>query len=224
MKTLKAVLCLALTTFIFLSPAHGFSYTNAESGSPRYAYADLNTDAYFCKEKNEDSALFLIPQTYCVEILGEEGDWYSVRYAEDSGAYQALKGYCLKSDVVPCVKPLENLYLNMSVKVTYRTDEATNLLPALGPIEFEAAYYGAYELGKTDCSYVLCNGYFGYIPRVIENYPLNVLPDKPALAPSGDGGGKAALIAAIAVIAVAAAAILILYFTGKKRPLTAPKE
>lgn len=231
MKVFKAALCLALTAFIFLFPTLGFygagtlaSAEAAEENHARYAYVDMETQAYFCTEKNGDSALFLIPQTYCVEILGEEGDWYKVTYAEDSGVYKALKGYCLKSDVVPCESPLENLYLNLTVKVVYRTDEVTSLLPGLGSIEFEAAFYGAYEIGKSNCSYVLCNGYFGYIPRSIEDYPLNPLPSKPTLTPPQDGGGKAVLIAAISVIAVAAAAILILYFTGKKAPDVTSKE
>lgn len=225
MRVLKAFLCLALTILITaFSAAAGVIAVaagegeNAPQAAKSYAYVDLGKEVYFFSEKKTDSALFIIPQTYCVEILGKDNGWYYVKYAEDNGVYRALYGYCKSDEVVPIDEPLENLYLHTTVTVVYHTDGAVGLLPALGDLEFTAAYYGAYSVGKTSCSYVLCGEYFGYIAGSIEDYPLNELPSKSTDGPVSTGGKGATLITAIVITVVAAAAILILYFTGKKTP------
>jgi len=225
MKVIKALICFVITACVLLFPATGALTASAENEDisvKTYACVDVGGSCWFFTEKNENSALFMIPQTYCVQILGEDGKWYEVQYAEDAGIYQALHGYCLKEELILLEKPLENLYLHMPVTVIYRTDSSTGLLPSLGDIEFTAAYYGAYSFGKTACSYVLCNGNFGYITGVIEDYPLNELPNRPTIAPAENKGSNTTLITAIAITAVAAAAIVILYFTGKKAPKDAP--
>lgn len=228
MKVIKALICLVFATYAFIFPAAGALTASAEEGEAEiktYAYADIGDSCWFFSEKNEKSALFMIPQTYCVQILGEDGDWYKVQYAEDAGIYQALQGYCLKSDLTLLEKPLENLYLHMPVTIIYRTDSSTNLLPSLGDIEITAAYYGAYSFGKTACSYVLANGKFGYITGAIEDYPLNELPTRPTVAPAENKNSNVTLITAIAITTVAAAAIIILYFASKKpKTLPQPKQ
>ena len=240
MKVLKAAICLVLTALILISPCFPAAPARAAEPVPsaraaalagadapaapakKYAYVDLGCNAYLCGEPNESTALFLIPQTYCVEILGEQKEWYRVRYAEDNGIYRAVEGFCLKADLIECDSPLENLYLHMQIKVIYKTDQPNGLLPGLGEIELTAAYYGAYRIGKTDCSYVLCNDKFAYIPEAITDYPMNTLPERPTIAPVKKGGTSAALIAAIVVTVAAAAAITVLYFTGKRPPKPTP--
>lgn len=229
MKVLKAAICLVLTALILISPCFSAATAPALAGADapsasakKYAYVDLGCNAYLCGEPNESAALFLIPQTYCVEILGEQKEWYRVRYAEDNGIYRAVEGFCLKADLIECDAPLENLYLHMPVKVIYKTEKPPASLPELGDIELTAAYYGAYRIGKTDCSYVLCNDKFAYIPEAVTDYPLNTLPERPTIAPAKKGGTSAALIAAIVVTVAAAAAITVLYFTGKRPPKPTP--
>lgn len=224
MKVFKAAICLVLTTLILFFPC--FSVASADESAPpsakTYAYADLGSNTYLCEKPDENTAKFLIPQTYCVEILSEEKNWYRVKYAEDNGIYRAVEGFCLKDDLILCKTPLENLYLHKTVTISFRTDQPSSLLPGLDNIEVTAAYYGAYEIGKTGCSYVYCNDKFGYIPGAIEDYPLNSLPEQPAVAPAGKSGTNAALISAIAVTVAAAAAITVLYFTGKRPPKPPP--
>ena len=213
------------SAYAMLFPAAGALTASAENDEVAvntYAYADIGSSCWFFTEKNEKSALFMIPQTYCVQILRDEGDWYKVQYAEDAGIYKARQGYCLKDDLILLEKPLENLYLHMPVKIIYHTDSSTNLLPSLGDIEITAAYYGAYSFGKTACSYVLCNGNFGYITGAIEDYPLNELPDRPTIAPVNNKRSNTTLITALVITAVAAVAIIILYFASKKPPKDAP--
>lgn len=214
MKVIKAAFSLVLTILISFSFAPSFK---ADAQTYGYAYADLGSTAYFCSEKSEGSALFAIPQTYCVQILGEEDGWYYVKYAEDSGAYRAVYGYCLKNDVVKINEPLENTYLNYTLKVTYKPDTNTGFLPPL-EIELTAAYYGAYTLGQTSLSYVYCGEKFGYITEQVTNYPLNELP-KPVSGnidnPENEDG--AMLITALVITLCAAAAIAVLMFAGKKK-------
>lgn len=218
MKVLKWGMCLAITTLLLLFPFGKSAVASAEEKARIYAYVDLGSEVYFFSEKSDKSALFMIPQTYCVEILGKEDDWYYVKYAEDEGAYRAVYGYCRQSEVIIAEQPLENLYLNMTVAVVYTTDEANALLPGLENLQISAAYYGAYTIGVTACSYVYCNDGFGYIPKVVESYPLNELPAKPTIAPAEENGSNATLITALVITGVAASAIAVLYFTGKKNP------
>lgn len=214
MKVFKVALALALFALISF-PSAAFT---ASGETLEYAYADLDSKVYFCSEKNEESALFIIPETYCVQILSEEGAWYYVKYAEDNGVYRAVYGYCLKSELTPTATPPENLYLHTTLKVVYRAEAGNSLFPPL-EMEMTAAYYGEYTLGKTSLSYVYCGEKFGYIPERVENYPLNDLP-KPTISenvtkPKND---NALLITAIVITAVAAAAIAILYFSSRKKP------
>ena len=204
-----------LTALVFL-----FAETplTARAATPRYAYADMGSEVYFCTGKSAESAVFIIPQTYCVEILAEEGVWYYVKYGEDNGNYRAVYGYCLKTELVAVDEPLENLYLNLPINVTFHTDEIGSLLPPL-QITVSAAYYGEYLLGKTKLAYVLCNDKFGYVPQTVTDYPLNELPK-----PVGGGDIKvpeendnSTLITVIVITVAAAAAVVVLYFSSKRR-------
>lgn len=217
MRVLKAAFCLAVTTLIILLPAV-FRTAARAAGLPKYAYVELGNTAYFCDKSDKDKTLFEIPQTYCVEILGEEGDWYYVKYAEDNGIYRALYGYCLKSEVSTTDVPPENKYLNLTLKVIYRTDSVSELLNGLDEIEISAAYYGAYNVGGVNYSYVLANGKLGYVKQGVDSYPKNDIPQTaPAFA--NPEGTDARLITAVVITLISAAAIVILYFAGKKPKL-----
>lgn len=214
MKVIKTALCLALTILILFSSTPFF---RADAQTYGYAYVDLDSTVYFCEEKNESSALFAIPQTYCVQILGEDDGWYYVRYAEDNGAYRAVYGYCQKSDVIKINEPLENVYLDYTLQVIYKPDSNTGLLPPL-ELELTAAYYGAYTLGQTSLSYVYCGEKFGYITKQVTDYPLNDLPNQTSGKidqPKDENG--AMLVCALVITLCAAGAIAILMLSGKKK-------
>lgn len=216
MKFIKTALCFALTILI-LSPLT--AVLSADAKISGYAYVDIGSTVYLCSEKSEESALFAIPQTYCVQLLGEDEGWYYVKYAEDSGAYRAVYGYCLKNDVIRINEPLENAYLNYTLPVTYKSDQISGFLPSL-EIELTAAYYGEYTLGKTSLSYVYCGEKFGYITEQVTNYPLNDLP-KPASGKIDEpkNENSAMLVTALVITLAAAAAIAVLFFSGRKKPL-----
>lgn len=215
MKAFKAVILpLLILIAVFLPSAE----VAARAATPKYAYADAGSEAYFCAEKNAESALFIIPQTYCVEILAEEGLWYYVKYAADAGIYRAVYGYCLKSEVIPTDEPLENLYLNLPVNLIFRTDEVNSLLPPL-QITVTSAYYGEYTLGKSKLAYVYCNEKFGYAPQTVTDYPLNELPAPVSgsdVTPP-EAGDDSTLITVIVIAVIASGAIIVLYFSSKKK-------
>ena len=222
MNIFKAASILAAVFFnlnFYILPQHS---ANADNGY-KYAYVDIDSTVYFYANKNSDDALFEIPHTYCLEILGQEDGWLKVKYAEDDGVFRALYGYSRQDGLILSNEEPGQKYLREIITVTYRTDEVGNMLEGLPPMEFEAAYYGALTAGSRRCSYVYCNGYFGYITGAIENYPLNPLPSAPTFSPSEDepqGASGATLITAVAVTAIAVVAISVLYFSSKKPPKT----
>ncbi len=220
MKIFSALICALIA---FISGINNFVFASAEEVATPYpyAYVDLGAVAYLCSEKDENTALFAIPQTYCVEIISKEDGWYKVKYAQDEGIYRAVFGFVSENDIIPCEKPLEKTYLNLPVTVIYRTDAPDKIAGTLGEKEYTAAYYGQYVSGKTAFSYVYLDGEFGYVSDKIPNgeYPLNPLPTTPTSASVPEKeGANAKVITAIAVTAIAAAAILILYFSGRKKP------
>lgn len=213
MKRIAALIALLLTISYAVCTAPPAA---ASAAAPRYAYADLDSKVYFCSEKSAQSALFIIPQTYCVEILSEEGDWYYAKYAEDNALYRAVYGYCLKSELKPINEPLENTYLNQTLKLIFSADTSAPQLP-FPSTELDAAFYGEYELGKTTLSYVYCGGKFGYVTDRVDDYPLNDLPSQTD-APAAEEPPKtnAAAITAIIITVIAVAAVVVLYVSSRK--------
>lgn len=215
MKVLSAIAaCLTIlisACFTFALPAPRHLAAHAESAV--YARAETTT-AYLCTQPASEYAIFALPYTYCVEITGEQGDWYKVKYAEDFGIYRAVQGYCLKSSLKILEEKPATVYLYKQISVTYTVDVPSTSLPVLGEITVSAAYYGAYYQGPAAYSYVLCDGSFGYIPGANDDYPLNVIPEKDP--PTEDtektesDAGKIVAAVIFGVVAVGALALLIL--------------
>ena len=216
MKALKLLLCCILTATILTAFAP-IKTSYASAATARYARADAK-DIYFCERRDLNYALFTIPYTYCVEILSTDGEWYYVKYAEDAYLYKALYGYCLSANLTPVDEPPANIYLNMPVTVTFRTDTPVGSLPVLGEMNVTAAFYGTYYSGATAYSYVLYDGQFGYIYGANDNYPLNEIPvDPPAEEPKVSDSSNTKLITVLALTGLAAVTLIILYLTGRKK-------
>lgn len=189
------------------------------AATPTYARAAVRT-AYFFTDKSNSSSIFAVPYTYCVEVLREEGDWYYVRYAADTGVYKSLYGYCRKADFTLEDGTPAVTYLYKTVTVNYTVSSGGSSLPVLGEIALEAAYYGTYYAGATVYSYVYCQGSFGYIEGANDDYPLNIPEETPPQGSTdnpADGTEKkpvsAALIAFLVIAALLVITVLVIFFT-----------
>lgn len=222
MKPFKSLLCCLAAAIIFMaifSPSPGG--IRARALATRYARADAR-NIYFYTDKDLNSRLFTIPETYCVEILSEDGDWYFVRYAEDvKDSYKSLYGYVRMSDkLTPVNVPPENIYLVMTVPVTYHPEILTDPLKPLDDMIVQAAFYGTYYSDEaTAYSYVYFNGSFGYILGANDDYPRNeIVVDTFTQQTSGKGkSANTKLIAVLAVSAVAVVTLIVLYVLSRKR-------
>lgn len=219
MRILKCAFCAVVCLLIVFLPAN---IAVADADAPRYAYVAEGVKAYLCEKTDLTKALFAIPETYCVEILGEEGNWYHCRYAKDEGLYRAIEGYCKKSVLTPIDEPLECEYLNYTLPVTFCAKPGNAQFPKF-ELEIDSAYYGEGEVIGTPHSYVYCYGKFGYVTERVTSYPKNDIP-QPTSAPAGEepNSVNATLITAIVITVIAGVAIAVLYFMGK-RPKIPPK-
>lgn len=219
---MKRLIILVTTIFALCAGMGAQTAYGAADGYTRYAKAAVK-DAYFFQEKNTSTSIFAVPYTYCIEILGEEGDWYRARYASDTGMYKAVTGYCRKSDFNSLEGVPQTTYLYKTVTVNYSAGENIGSLPVLNDISLEAAYYGTYYSGAQVYSYVYCQGSFGYIEGANDDYPLN-LEESAAPAPSDDGestksGGVSAGLISVIVIAVlfSGVAVMLYFLTRRNR-------
>lgn len=204
-----------------LCPAVYVCEAESESavGTPSSGYARAAvTDGYFFTRKDLSSSIFAVPYTYCVQVIRDEGEWYYVKYAEDSGIYRALYGYVLRDDFTILSEKPDVTYLYKPVTVTYRADDSSSSLPVLGEITVEAAFYGTFYSGATAYSYVLCQGTFGYIQGANDDYPLNITEeDKPGKDEEPNGESvNSGMVTAIVLVALAAGALILLFVTTRK--------
>lgn len=192
----------------------------ATESYPVYAKATVK-NAYFFQEKNTSSSLFAVPYTYCIEILGDEGEWYRARYASDTGIYKALTGYCRKTDFTEVEGVPQVTYLYKTVTVSYSAGETGGSLPVLNEISIEAAYYGTYDSGAAVYSYVYCQGSFGYIEGANDDYPLNLdeadddLTDGEQQS-AKESGISAGLISVIVIAVLFTGVAVMLYFITRR--------
>jgi hypothetical protein len=193
--------------------------------STRYACTQAY-DVYFCQSRSTSSALFTIPYSYCVEVLGEENGWYTVKYAEDYGIYRALYGYCSTASLTILSQKPEVVWLYKEVTVTFSADSPQGSLPVLDNITASAAFYGTYYAGPTPYAYVLCGSSFGYVAGTDITYPINQStqespePDDEEPTDTTSTTEQSPSIGAVICICLFAAAILVLLFflTRKPRP------
>ena len=221
MKYIKVALIAALSTLICLSFAIP-QFARGET-SFRYAYAGERDKVYFYEEKKSSSALFAIPETYCVEILKDEGDWCYCRYARDEGAYKSIRGYCRKSELTFIEEPFENEYLNHTFDVDFYAEQGSSQIDPF-KVTLTVAFYGNGTMNAAGMSYVRYGTEYGYVPDTVNNYPLNDVP-QPTVSTDvkqQENSVNATLITAAVITVIAVVAVAVLYFAGK-RPKLPPK-
>lgn len=218
---MKRSIVFLLALALFLLPART---TNAAAQSDSYAVAV--GDVWFYASADEETRLFLLPETYYVRILDEGELFCTVEYQADDAPYKKLLGYCRTDaltfvDFVP-VRP----YLRKQITVTYTLPDAGGL----GSQDFITSertfvYYGnRYENGQLYL-YVLSGDTFGYLPAdAPPEYEHNddYLQDTSAVEetpPAAQGESPGAVQIAVIVLAcVAAVAVAVILLRGRKPP------
>lgn len=217
----RLLLVATIVMYIFAISSYPFSAARVYADTAVYARASV-TNAYFFLEKDLSSSVFIVPYTYCVQVLRDDGDWYYASYASNSGIYKELRGYCRKQDFTALDEQPSVVFLYRTVTVTYRTDDGTSSLPVLNEISVEAAFYGNFYSGATAYSYVYAQGSFGYIKGAVDDFPLIEPEQKPDEKPKETPAQPVnfGLATALAICGLAAAALIMLYFTSKKKNRT----
>ena len=84
---MKKIAVLFLAALLWLLP---FAPARAETAD---TYARVTQAQVYLYEKPEqDSGLFILPETYFVRIRGSDGEYYAVSYLSDTQGREAVRG------------------------------------------------------------------------------------------------------------------------------------
>ncbi len=209
---MKKIAVLFLVALLWLLP---FAPARAETAD---TYARVTQAQVYLYEKPEqDSGLFILPETYFVRITGEAGDYYSVEYMSGVQNRTPVRGYCLRSDVETVDYVPETPFLVYDTTVTFRTSEG---LPDGFFTEYDvtAAFYGTFSYGSSVCYYVELEGEFGYVPASScspLSYPPNTEhteTETPPPAEETPSAAQPALLNVVLVCGLVVTALGALYF------------
>ena len=157
MKLILSALALAVTLACL---PH---YRAAADEAALYARV-TSPDVYLYEEADENSGLFILPETYFVKILSENGDYYAAEYLCDTPNRTPVRGYCRKTDV-ECVDYIpETPFLVYETQITFRSSSDDLPEGFIRDYTVDAAFYGTFSYGSSVCCYVEMEGRFGYVP------------------------------------------------------------
>lgn len=209
----------------------------------RAAYAEetdtyariMQPNVYFYEKADENSGLFILPETYFIKVTGESQDYYAAEYLSDTPGRTTLRGYCRKTDVELVDYIPETPFLVYDTEVTFRT--SSDDLPDEFIVEYKvsAAFYGTFSYGSSTCCYVELDGEFGYVPSAAcapldyppntehtENPPVDQETDP--TKPQSLNALNVVLISALAVAALGAVYFLFRPAKKQSRPLDEDAE
>ena len=230
---MKKCIVWLLTPIFYLLSLFPFTVRLTQADETVHAvgsYACILTNAYFYTQPDEQSGLFLLPQTYFVKTLEYLDTFCKIEYLYDDEHVAKLIGYAKTNELTFVDFIPERPYLYHLFEVSYTLEKSTaeqspkqeNILQE---IKFTCAYYGDYPIGSQTYCYVLRDNKFGYIPKpetlVIEpngEYAAHQTPEEPPLTieenTSPNGVQIAILIALCLLVPILAAFI----FKSPRRP------
>ena len=151
--------------------------TQANAEEIKYARI-LNQTTYLYNSADTLSPCFLIPETYYVKLIRDDGDYYFVEYQTDTAPYyKSIAGYCIKTDLFICDYVPDSPYLSYYI-IPYdgakgyknsslaKTDYLFNYN---NPI----IYYGKYKINNVLFYYVLAHGEYRCYINANECEPLS---------------------------------------------------
>ncbi len=217
MKRLIALFLLLFSALPCPVPAAAASAAESE-----YAVA-ADGNVWFYSAEEEESRLFLIPETYYVHVLNVGETYSAAEYLINDPPYRKIVGYCRTQaltfvDFVPA-RP----YLLRQITVSYTLPEGGALGSAFDSIERDFVYYGTrYEKGQL-YFYVLSEGTFGYIPAEEEleferndDFLVSAGPAEEEEPPAQGGLSPAEIV--VICLACAAAVVCAAFVIRGKRP------
>jgi hypothetical protein len=161
-KFILSTVTLVVTFLYLLSPFPAPTLTRAQADV--YACV-LTDDAYFYSSKDVRRGLFVLPQTYYVRILKEEGEFCKIEYQTDDEYTRKLIGYAKTDTLTPVPYVPEQPFFYKVFDTTYTLDGSVGGEGFLDEIRLTCAYYGDYVVGTATYCYVLRGGDFGYVPK-----------------------------------------------------------
>ena len=242
---MKRVFLLAVAICILFS-AHAASFSVFAADTPAYCRVlQKNAVLYKTPVEHYDYALFYLPYSYYLPILGKEGGFFLVEYQDGADGYPVLYGY-VKQDAVSLdyqspslpLFPKETLTVIQSSYIYTRPSRNSDLL-ASALKDQSVRVYGSYPEKDSDrmYHYVKFGQIMGYIPA--ENcsapfgslHPDEILPPsssvsaEPAVAISKDAevpassSGTTDVLQIVVIVAVTLVVLVVVYavFRPKKR-------
>lgn len=149
------------------SAASAASASSTTSATPTVGgYACILTDtAYFYTAKNEDSGLFLLPESYFVKIIEPGETFCKIEYLYDDAHVKKVTGYARTTKLTFVDYVPEHPYLYYLFNLRYSLDGTFGGDGFLDDITVTCAYYGDYAVGSKTYCYVLQGDEFGYVPK-----------------------------------------------------------
>lgn len=232
------LIAVAISILIFFTDAEG-----VYAETPMYGRAVTErVIIYKSPVEHADYAMFSVPLSYYVTIVGEESTFYVVEYQNNSDGFSKIYGYIKKSELnTDNQNPSAPLYYQTSLSVitsscfiyTKPDDTAETLATSLK--EQNLKFYGKiYSSDKESVFYYVKFGnVLGYVPAISCSAPAQVLnPDPlPATEPeesvqpspsvnADDTAKKTDVFQIVFIAAITVAALIIVYsmfHTGKNK-------
>ena len=220
------------------------NWMTAFADVPLYGRAvDTNAIIYKAPVEHKDFAMFVLPLSFYVTIISEEGMFYAVEYQDSSDGFTKIYGYIPKNALdTENQNPSMPLYLKDELSVlsdSYiytRPDTTADAVSSCLKSQ-SVKYYGNLSNQKGEIFYFVKFGtVMGYIPSSncsLLDYELNPDPlPQEELPPEEDGPKedepetqKPEVLQIILIISITVAALVIVYTafrprTGKPKSLT----
>lgn len=168
-RVLIPLICIFFNAFgVFPASVKASAELSSAQKPTQGTYACILEETFFYSIPDENSGLFLLPQTYYVRLLEYGFEYSKIEYLTDDAYTKKLVGYA-KTDHLTFVDYVPaRPYLYYLFDVTYTIDEGNvESSTFLDSITMTCAYYGDYKIGSKTYCYVLRETQFGYIPKPV---------------------------------------------------------
>ena len=172
---MKKILLLTVFALLFTT----FFPATQKTRAAEIGYARvLNQVTYLYNSADTSSPCFLIPETYYVKLIRDDGDFYFVEYLADLAPYyKSIAGYCRKTDLYVCDYVPGSPYLYYNIEVYDGAKGYKNSTLSKADYLFNSGnpviYYGKMKINNVLFYYALAHGEFRCYNTQLINNSLN---------------------------------------------------